>query len=279
MQIFKEIGALKAFLLRFRNPGSAIGLVPTMGALHEGHLSLVAASKATNSITVCSIFVNPGQFNNAADLEKYPRTPEKDQEALERAGCDVLFIPGVEEMYDKTGDVKITLGTLDTILEGEFRPGHFSGVAVVVSKLFNIVLPTHVYFGQKDYQQFCVISLLVKELKFDLVLHCMPTVRDADGLAMSSRNLRLTPAQRQIATIFYQCLVDAKHELLAGSSWASVKTGVSEKVGKLNDVRLEYFHLADKRNLDALEKVNSDAILLVAGYVGDVRLIDNLFIK
>lgn len=279
MQIFKEIGALKAFLAQFRNPGSAIGLVPTMGALHQGHLSLISASRAANRITVSSIFVNPTQFNNPSDLEKYPRTPEKDIAALESAGCDVLFMPSVDEMYATASSIRIDFGSLDKTLEGEFRPGHFSGVAIVVAKLFNIVLPTHVYFGQKDYQQYCIIARLVEELKFDLTLHCMPTVREEDGLAMSSRNLRLSETERRSASVFYQCLVHAKSELLKGSPWTQVKATVAEKVNKVNGVRLEYFQLADKHTLKAIEKVLDDAVLVIAGYVGNVRLIDNLFIK
>src|ERR1043165_7630788 len=187
MEIFKEIQSLKAFLSQKRNSVS-IGLVPTMGALHAGHLSLIEASKRENQLTVCSIFVNPAQFNNAKDLEKYPRTLERDLGMLEKAGCDVVFAPDAKMMYEAEPMIKFDFGDLDKILEGEFRPGHFSGVALVVSKFFHIIKPTVAYFGQKDFQQFKVIEKLVKELKFDLQLKPMPIFRESDGLAMSSRN-------------------------------------------------------------------------------------------
>ena len=204
MVIFKEIEPLKAFLDNKRGRDLSIGLVPTMGALHPGHLELVKASKKVNSLAVCSIFVNPTQFNNPSDLEKYPRSLDKDIELLNSVGCDVLFFPDKKEMYQKPSTIKFDFGQLDKVLEGEFRPGHFSGVALVVSKLFNIVNPTRAYFGQKDFQQFKIINRLVEELHFNIELICFPTLREADGLAMSSRNLRLTDDQRKTALIFFK---------------------------------------------------------------------------
>src|SRR5688500_4628457 len=196
MEIFKQIAPLQAYLKHLKLSGKSVGLVPTMGALHAGHISLINASKAENDVTVGSIFVNPIQFNNQNDLLKYPRTLNKDIELLEEAGCNVLFSPENTEMYPERSTVTLDFGPLDKIMEGEFRPGHFSGVALVVSKLFNIVKPDHAYFGQKDWQQFAIIQKLTEELNFDVSLRSIATLRESDGLALSSRNLRLDSEQR-----------------------------------------------------------------------------------
>jgi len=277
MEIFKEIGPLKAFLRQQRTLNPSIGLVPTMGALHNGHLALINASRNTNSLTVCSIFVNPAQFNNPADLEKYPRTPEADIRLLSEAGCNALFMPDKKEMYQTSGIIKFDFGHLDKILEGEFRPGHFSGVALVVSKLFHIVNPDRAYFGQKDFQQFRIVSQLVKELNFDLELVCAPTTREPSGLAMSSRNARLSKEERQQATIFYRTLTFAKQAIKNGKTFFWVKSEVT-KMCEAENVKLEYFELADQENLNLLKNVSPTvpAVLLMAGYVGGVRLIDNM---
>src|SRR5690349_17596092 len=170
MQVFNEVAPLKAFLEAKKREGKTVGLVPTMGALHAGHLSIIEASKVANDITVCSIYVNPTQFNNPSDLQKYPRTFDKDTESLKKVECDVLFYPVNEEMYAGSSLLKFDFGHLDKVMEGRFRPGHFSGVALVVSKLFHIVEPHNAYFGQKDWQQFTIIRQLVEELKFNLTL-------------------------------------------------------------------------------------------------------------
>lgn len=280
MEIFKKIAPLKVYLEEIRRSGKTIGLVPTMGALHNGHLSLIGASKAQNSYTICSIYVNPMQFNNAADLQKYPRNLEQDTKLLSAAGCDAVFCPDNDEMYDGKSVIKFDFGGLDKVMEGKYRPGHFSGVALVVSKLFNIVNPDNAYFGQKDWQQFAVIQQVVAELKFGLALHSVPTLREADGLAMSSRNLRLNDIQRQQATTFYRALRLAKENLKKGEEIASVKRSVKEFVERAQGVTLEYFEVAESKSLDLLEAVNgADApILCIAGYVGEVRLIDNMFL-
>jgi len=280
MVIFKEIEPLKAFLDGKRAQGLSIGLVPTMGALHGGHLELVKASKKANSTTVCSIFVNPTQFNNPSDLEKYPRTAKQDIDALESVGCDVLFHPARETMYQKPSALKFDFGRLDKILEGEFRPGHFSGVALVVSKLFNIVNPHQAYFGQKDFQQFKIVSQLVEELNYDIELICFPTLREPDGLAMSSRNLRLSKAERQTALVLHRALNFAKDELKKGIDLKSIKAKVREMCDAEANVRLEYFELADTENLNLLDDVKqtNQSILLIAGFVGEIRLIDNMFV-
>ena len=280
MQIFKEIGPLKQFLRQVRIQKQTIGFVPTMGAIHEGHLNLIRAAKAENQLVIASIYVNPTQFNNPSDLEKYPRTIEKDIERFTSVGCDVLFHPTNQEMYPKPSLLKFDFGGIDKILEGAFRPGHFSGVGLVVSKLFNIVAPDRAYFGQKDFQQFKVISQLVEELEFDLQLICVSTTREADGLAMSSRNLRLNTDDRNKALILFQSLNYAKEELLKKTDFKKIRKEVQQRCAAI-DVKLEYFELADRKNLSVLDSVKEadQAVLLMAAYVGEVRLIDNMFIE
>jgi pantoate--beta-alanine ligase len=281
MEIFKQIAPLKAYIHAQKQRGKSIGLVPTMGALHEGHLSLIEASKKENSITVCSIFVNPTQFNNPADLQKYPRTFDKDTLLLEKAECDAVFYPDTGEMYPETSLIKFDFSHLDKVMEGKFRPGHFSGVALVVSKLFHIVDPDHAYFGQKDWQQFAVIRQLTEELKFNLTLHSEPTSREADGLAMSSRNLRLNPDQRKQATVFFHALSFANKELLSGKDIETTRKKVKEIIEQHAGIVLEYFEVADSKNLNLLENVkDSDRpIMCIAGFVGEIRLIDNMFLN
>lgn len=280
MQIFKEIAPLKAFLRAKRAEGKSIGLVPTMGALHDGHLKLISASKTANDITVCSIFVNPTQFNNAADLQKYPRTLDKDTNLLEKVECDAVFSPEPTEIYPEETVVRFDFGALDKVMEGRFRPGHFSGVALIVSKLFHIVGPDNAYFGQKDWQQFVIISHLVKELNFDLTLEVVPTHREPDGLAMSSRNTRLTQTERAEAVVFFNALSYAKSALKNGAYVEDVSKKVREMVEKKDFITLEYFEIADSKNLNIIDNVKAAdrPIMCIAGFVGDVRLIDNMFL-
>src|SRR5687768_15070955 len=241
MEIFKQIAPLKAFLRDLKRAGKSVGLVPTMGALHAGHVSLFRSASAENHVTVGSIYVNPIQFNNQNDLLKYPRTLEKDTELLQTVGCDVLFVPDNQEMYPERTTISIDFGHLDKVMEGKFRPGHFSGVALVVSKLFNIVEPHHAYFGQKDWQQYAIIRQLVEELNYNLVLHSVPTSREPDGLAMSSRNLRLSERQRQKAIVFYDALSKAKQALTTGEDLENVKKSVRKVVETDPEIKLEYF--------------------------------------
>lgn len=281
MEIFKEIKPLRAFLKIIRTNQKSIGLVPTMGALHDGHLSLIRASRAQNDLTVCSIYVNPTQFNNTTDLAKYPKTVEKDITMLQQGDCDVLFIPDNLTMYTNEGSLKLDFGFLDKVLEGEFRPGHFSGVALVVSKFFNIIQPDRAYFGQKDFQQFKIISRLVEELKFNIELPFIPTLREVDGLAMSSRNLRLNTEERTKALVFFRSLQLAREELLKGRNLKEVKNKIKLMFDSLPGVRLEYFEIANAENLTVLDSVSSstNCIMLIAGFVGEVRLIDNMFVN
>lgn len=279
MEIFNEISPLKAFLDGQRSRGNSIGLVPTMGALHTGHIALIEASRKQNKLTVCSIYVNPAQFNNTEDLRHYPRMFDQDKALLENAGCDVLFMPGDGVMYPEPSVLKFSFGELEQVMEGTYRPGHFSGVGLAVSKLLNIVEPTRAYFGQKDWQQFAIIQKLVRELKFNVELQCVPTLRESDGLAMSSRNMRLTPEQRKKADIFYKALSQAREALIKGTEIGVIKKRVHQSFEK-TDVRLEYFEITDSQNLVVLNSVKDpkQTILCIAGYIGSVRLIDNMFL-
>jgi pantoate--beta-alanine ligase len=280
MKIFKQITPLKAYLKEVRRSGKSIGLVPTMGALHRGHIALIEAAQKQNQVIVCSIFVNPTQFNNPADLLKYPRTLEQDTQLLKEVRCDVLFSPETQEVYPEKTKLKIDFGDLDKVMEGKFRPGHFSGVGLVVAKLLHIVEPDDAYFGQKDWQQFAIIRQLVEELNFNSNLHSVATLREADGLALSSRNLRLTTDQRLLASVFYRALRTAQKLLREGSPLNSVKKTVHEIVEQNAGVTLEYFELADSKNLNLIENVegSNQPIMCIAGYVGEIRLIDNLFV-
>jgi pantoate--beta-alanine ligase len=281
MEIFKQIAPLKAYLNDRKCHGKSVGLVPTMGALHQGHISLIKASQSQNDLTVATIFVNPTQFNNQTDLLKYPRTLEKDTELLRAVGCDVLFSPENQEIYPEQTILRLDFGHLDKIMEGKFRPGHFSGVALIVSKLFNIVNPDHAYFGQKDWQQFAVLEKLVSELRFNIILHSVATLREADGLALSSRNLRLNTGERQNAIVFYKSLLKAREEFRKGSQINEVKEKIKVLFYQYSGVTLDYFEVADSKNLNLLDSVDASErpIMCIAGYVGEIRLIDNMFLS
>ena len=279
MDIFSQIGPLRAFLEQKKLIGKSLGFVPTMGALHDGHLALIRESHRENEITVCSIYVNPTQFSNADDLARYPRTIDRDIEMLESVGCNVLFCPSNEEVYPEKSRIKFDFGPLEQLMEGKFRPGHFSGVATVVSKLFNIVQPSKAYFGQKDFQQFKIVECLVQELKFNVQLRCVPIQREKDGLAMSSRNMRLDNEQRRNAVVFYESLQMAKRRLEEGLSMSLVREEIKKHCESKPGVKLEYLELTDTSNFVQRESVTSKAILLIAGYVGEVRLIDNLLLN
>lgn len=279
MEIFEKVRPIRAFLGRYVN--NSIGLVPTMGALHNGHLQLIKESKKENDLTIATVYVNPTQFNNTSDLDKYPRSIEKDIELLASEGCDVLFSPSNHEMYPKPSLLKMDFGQLDKMLEGEFRPGHFSGVGLVVSKLFNIIQPTKAYFGQKDFQQYKVLCKLVEELDFNINLECVPTLREEDGLAMSSRNQRLDAPMRAKAIVFYKALLRAKKLLLEGASMQLVRQDIKHFCEAESGVKLEYIELATRENLILTDNVNdaNNLVLLIAGFVGEVRLIDNIFLS
>jgi pantoate--beta-alanine ligase len=279
MEIFNEIKPIRAFLKVKQRQLFTIGLVPTMGALHEGHLELIRTSRSQNDITICSIYVNPTQFNNAVDLEKYPRTLDSDKEKLEKAGCDVIFAPSNEEMYQTKSEIGFDVGEIGSVLEGEFRPGHFNGVAQVVCKLFNIIQPNRAYFGQKDFQQYKVIEKLVNELQFDIQLTSVPIFRERSGLAMSSRNQRLNESEKANAIVFYQSLLRASELVKKGEQFITVKSKVKQMCEATPNVKLEYIEWVDTKNLKPVQNVLDESVLLIAGYVGEVRLIDNLLLE
>ncbi|MFZ1783840.1 MAG: pantoate--beta-alanine ligase [Ferruginibacter sp.] len=280
MILYKKAAALSAYLAKIRQQGNRIGFVPTMGALHQGHISLVQASKKINDLSVCSIFVNPAQFNDKQDFEKYPSTIEQDIDQLEKAGCDILFMPSVAEMYPQgTIDAEhYPLGYLETVLEGEFRPGHFQGVCLVVHRLLDIVQPHELFLGQKDYQQCMVIKKLIELKKSNCALHICPTLRENDGLAMSSRNVRLSAKDRARAPKIYETLTDIKTNLQTGDLNQLKKRAAQ----KLTDggFTVDYIEIANADNLEILESWNGETKLtaLAAAFLGDVRLIDNLLL-
>jgi pantoate--beta-alanine ligase len=282
MEVFTSVKSLRQFLDQQILQQKTIGLVPTMGALHKGHISLIEAAKKSNDIVVCSVFVNPTQFNNPEDLAKYPRTFEADRAMLENAGCSAVFAPSVEEMYPEQPVVKMNFGALETVMEGASRPGHFNGVGIVVSKLFNIVRPHRAYFGQKDLQQVSVVRQLVSDLAFGLELIICPTIREADGLAMSSRNARLNAAERAIAPQIYRILSASGDGLRAGRQVSEVNSWAKSEFEKIKELTLDYFEVIDIKTLLPVEKIGpaggpagSNAIC-VATFLGPVRLIDNI---
>lgn len=279
MKQFSLIKDLRKELSKERKKGKTIGFVPTMGTLHEGHLSLVNRSMAENDITVCSIFVNPVQFNNKKDLEKYPRNLAQDLKILEKTGCDLTFAPEVREIYPEglPDHFIIDFGYLERTLEGKFRPGHFKGVAIVVKKLFDIVEPHKAYFGKKDYQQLLVIRQLVVLLQLPVEIVACETVREPDGLAMSSRNLSLTIGERKIAPVIYAVLSHVKDNS-GKMSVKELKNWAVKKIQKNPELIVEYFEIADNKTLLPIMKWDQkeNAIACIALYLGDVRLIDNV---
>ena len=283
MIICKKPLELHDLLENKRKAKNEIGFVPTMGALHAGHLSLVDAAKKQNKIVVCSIFVNPAQFNDPEDFKKYPITLEKDILMFEEAGCDVLFIPSIEDIYPNgTNDlVYYDLGFLETVLEGKFRPGHFQGVCLVMGRLLEIVLPDKLYLGQKDYQQCMVIKKLIElvGLKDKIKVNICPTLREEDGLAMSSRNARLLPGDRIKATTISKALRYIKENLKAGDT----KKIKEEAKGMLlpKGFLIDYVEIADADTLELVENWNGKqrVVALAAAYLNNVRLIDNMVIN
>ena len=279
MEVVSTIAAVQHAIAEIRCMGKAIGFVPTMGALHEGHLQVLRTAAAENDVTVCSIFINPTQFNNPDDYRLYPRLPDQDLELLRQVGCDLVFAPEPETMYPQAAVVKFDFGPLEHVMEGAHRPGHFNGVATVVSKLFHIVRPHRAYFGQKDLQQFAVIRQLVQDLHFDLELVRHPIVRAEDGLALSSRNLRLSPAERQEAPSLFKALQQAAGKL-GQVPVPALKAEVAQYLADFPAVRLEYFEVVDAYTLEPREEVSEagQTALCIAAWVGPVRLIDNVVV-
>lgn len=277
MLLFKRAKHLADFIAEKKGPHLKIGFVPTMGALHEGHLSLIRQSEQENEITICSIFVNPTQFNNPEDLAKYPRLIDEDINLLNTTSCAALFLPSVEEMYpDGIRPEHLDLGYLETILEGRYRPGHFQGVAQIVGKFLEIIRPDNLYIGQKDYQQCKVIEHLVKAKHYPASLHICPTLREPDGLAMSSRNRRLTESQRAVAGLIYQCLVSIQAQNNK-KSFTIVRKECEELLHRKGFIT-DYVEIADADTLELLADYHPGrpVVALIAAGLGPVRLIDNL---
>ncbi len=282
MILFRKIAQIRQHIQTAKMEGKNIGFVPTMGALHAGHISLIDTSKKSDCLTVASIFVNPTQFNNPDDFAKYPKTLDLDIEMLEVAGCDFLFLPTVEEMYppnEPTNKPHYPIGSIENLLEGKYRPGHFQGVCMVMDKLLRIVEPQQLFMGQKDYQQCMVVQALINLLQLPIRLHTCPTLRESDGLAMSSRNMRLNTTQRNNAPAIYQSLSFLKEMLKPGP----LDNLIEQSIGLLirRDFKIDYVSIADANSLepctdwDGQQKI----VALVAAFQGDIRLIDNLFLN
>ncbi len=280
MFLFTQIAPLRAFIAAQKLLGKSIGFVPTMGALHPGHLSLVQQSKAVNDVTVCSIFVNPTQFNNKEDLIKYPRTIEDDVQKLVQGGCDVLFHPNAAEMYPNGQSiVAYHWGNITHSLEGAARPGHFDGVIAIVKRLFEIVEPNMAFFGRKDYQQCAVVKELVRFFNFPIDIVLGDTLRESDGLAMSSRNLRLSEAERKQALLVSQTLFFIRDHVRK-QNVSEVLSGAKEVLTKGSLLKLEYMEIVDAETLDVVTEYTPGKkyVVLIALWCGNVRLIDNILL-
>lgn len=279
--IFTEtISKTREIIAEAKKEGKTVGFVPTMGALHEGHLALVRNAAKENDFVVVSIFVNPIQFNNKEDLEKYPRTFKEDKMLLEMNNCDLLFHPTVKEMYPEEAKEKFDFGKLDKVLEGKYRPGHFNGVAVVVKRLLQIVEPHKAYFGEKDYQQLLIVKSLVEMEQLQVDIIASPTLREADGLAMSSRNRRLTDEERKFAPLIHNTLSKAAG-MVHEKKPEEIRNWVQKQINNYNAFNVEYFEIADGETLEPVNEWTEDRkyVMLIAAHLGKVRLIDNVIIN
>jgi len=280
MQIINHITDMQHWSEARRLEGKRIAFVPTMGFLHEGHLSLVREGKKRGDVVIVSIFVNPMQFNQQADFATYPRSLEQDQHMLEEVSTDVLFYPKAQEIYPQGFQTAVEVDKVSQPLCGAFRPGHFRGVATVVTKLFNITKPHVALFGEKDFQQCVVIKRMVKDLNFDLEVLAMPTIREPDGLAMSSRNARLSPTERQTSLCLSRALNRAQEMVAHGERRASaILQVVQETIAREGGIRIEYVSLCHPETLEKVTAVSGPTLLALAAWVGDVRLIDNRIIE
>lgn len=277
MERITTVAALREVVDAARSNGKSIGLVPTMGALHVGHISLVERCVAENDITVVSVFVNPTQFNDKRDLELYPRTPEEDCAMLERAGCTYVFTPSVEGVYPEPDTRVFELGTVAEVMEGRFRPGHFNGVAQIVSKLFAMVSPHRAYFGEKDFQQIAVIRAMAAQMQFDIDIVACPIVREADGLALSSRNTRLTAEQRRNAPRIAETLFKSRTFAQSHTVEATIHY-VIDTINTVPEMRVEYYEIVDGNTLLPVENWSDSNFIVgcITVYNGEVRLIDNI---
>lgn len=280
MLVLHKIKEIEEVITLQKQKGNKIGFVPTMGALHQGHLSLIEFSKQQTDFTVCSIFVNPNQFNNPSDLTHYPRTPEADIRLLKEAGCDVLYMPEVNDVYPENDTRNFDFGYLDSILEGAKRPGHFNGVGQVVSILLKGVKPDKAFFGSKDYQQVMVVKDLVKQLGMNVDIVACPILRESDGLAMSSRNTRLTVDERKVAALIPVMMQEAK-KIAIEKGIIEAKAFVADSVAKVPIMKLDYYEICDATTLESISNLskNKPAVSLIAVFVGNIRLIDNWMVN
>ena len=277
MKTFVSSEEINHYITVLKHNNKSIGFVPTMGALHKGHISLVELCKQTCDITIASIFVNPTQFNDKGDLQRYPRMPEFDMKMLDDANCDIVFLPTEQEIYPEPDTRVFDFGQIDKVMEGAHRPGHFNGVAQVVSRLFNIIKPDKAFFGLKDFQQIAIIREMVKQLKFEVEIIAAPIIRDADGLALSSRNMLLNEAQRKSAPLIAKTLFEAKKQI-GKISVNELKNWVIEIINKDNELKIEYFDIVSADTLQSVQSWdNHDEIFgCIAVHAGNVRLIDNV---
>ncbi|MCK4677413.1 MAG: pantoate--beta-alanine ligase [Bacteroidales bacterium] len=279
MRVFEKISETHNFLKTVKARGLSVGFVPTMGALHRGHISLIEQSLKENNFTVCSIFVNPIQFNKKSDLKNYPRETTSDFQKLKSSGCNMVFMPSNDEMYPEPVNTQYDFGQLDKVMEGKHRPGHFNGVAIVVRKLFEIIMPDKAYFGEKDFQQLAIIQYLVKKNNIPVNIVPCPIIRENDGLAMSSRNVRLTPAERKEAPVIFQLLKQAKEKVPSLPVEASGKW-IKEEFNKYPSIKFEYFEIVDMETLQPVKEWGEckKIIACVAVHLGKIRLIDNIIL-
>lgn len=279
MRTLETIRDIQDYVAGCRKKGFTIGFVPTMGAFHEGHLSLMRQARRDNKAVIVSIFVNPLQFSAGEDYDRYPRRLEQDARLAESEGVDVLFIPSVAEMYPKGFDTHVDQTDLPSKLCGPFRPGHFRGVLTVVTKLLNIVKPDRAYFGQKDYQQFLIIRRAVIDLNLDVEVRLLPTVREEDGLAMSSRNVYLGPKQRKDATCLYRALRRAEELVAAGeSSAARVAAEMKRLIHRVKGTRIDYVAIVNSETLEPVKEIKGKTLIALAVRIGKARLIDNIIV-
>lgn len=278
MLVIKTVEELQEVMFRVHSSGKSVGMVPTMGALHDGHLSLIKRAHRENQVTVCSIFVNPTQFNNKEDLEKYPRTLDDDLKLIEDY-VDIVFAPTAEEVYKEPATEHYDFGDLEKVMEGPMRPGHFNGVAIIVKRLFDWVKPEKAYFGEKDFQQIAIIKSLVKQYHLDIEIVPCPIVREASGLALSSRNKRLSEYEHKQAANIYRILQESTR--LDTTDVAKIRQFVADEIAKVDTFRLEYYEIVDGETLQPIQNLDdTDSVVgCITVYCGDVRLIDNIRYK
>ena len=278
MIVIEKIADLQAYIKE--KAAKSVGFVPTMGALHDGHISLITRSVAENDLCVASVFVNPTQFNDKADLERYPRTPEADCAMLQAAGCDVVFMPTVQEMYPEEDTRQFNFGSLETVMEGKYRPGHFNGVAQIVSKLFDAVQPNKAYFGEKDFQQVAIIRAMVQQLNYPIEIIACPIIREESGLARSSRNTLLTNEQRKKAALIAEVLTKST-TFAQNNSVAATISWVEDQFKGDTEFTMDYYEIVDGNTLQPITDWNESNFVVgcIAIYCGKIRLIDTIHSK